>query len=89
MFLSLIHILNCLSSRKNVCLFPVDQTDSAVRIKRKPDLRLVVAAELKDHIQMCIRDRTHIIRKDAAHAVAIQRAEPAVAVPLVFSQNFL
>ena len=33
--------------------------------------------------------QTHIIRKDAAHAVAIQRAEPAVAVPLVFSQNFL
>ena len=29
--------------------------------------------------------QTHIIRKDAAHAVAIQRAEPAVAVPLVFS----
>ena len=29
--------------------------------------------------------QTHIIGKDAAHAVAIQRAEPAVAVPLVFS----
>ncbi len=33
--------------------------------------------------------QAHIVCQDAAHAVAIQRPQPAVAVPLVFSQYFL
>ena len=33
--------------------------------------------------------QTHIIRQNAAHAVAVQCAQPAVAVPLVFTQGLL
>ena len=33
--------------------------------------------------------QTHIIGQDAAHAVAVQRPQPAVAIALVLSQYFL
>ena len=33
--------------------------------------------------------QTHIVGQNAAHAVAVQRAQPAVAVPLVFAQGLL
>ena len=33
--------------------------------------------------------KAHIVGQNAAHAVAIQRSQPAIAVPLVFSQYFL
>ena len=33
--------------------------------------------------------QTHIVRQNAAHAVAVQRAQPAVAVPLIFAQSLL
>ena len=74
------------------CFMPVSYTHLDVYKRQDDEAGQALAAflhgqQVAEHLHGLAKD--HIVGQNAAHAVAVQRAQPAVAIPLVLAQQIV